>query len=655
MRNALGVFVCHCGHNIAGSVDIKRVVDEISKESDVVFCTDYIYMCSSPGQDLIGDTIRQRKLTGVVVACCSPTLHEGTFRGVAANAGLNPYRLEIANIREQCSWVHQNDMAKATAKAILIIKSTLEKVRRNAELIPIRVPITPKALVIGGGVAGIQASLDIANAGYEVYLVERSPTIGGKMVELSETFPTLDCPQCILTPKMTEVANHPKIHLYTFCEVESLSGYVGNFRVTLKHKATYVDWDKCTGCGECIEKCPSKVPSEFDHNLGKRKAIYITFPQAVPNRPTIDKENCLYFKKGICRICEKVCEVGAIDFLQVDRFEEIDVGAIIVATGFELYGLDKIDEYGGGSFRDVVDGLQFERLLSASGPTAGVVKRPSDQKVPKRVAFVQCVRSRDPECGFPYCSRVCCMYIAKQALLYKERVPDGEAVVFYIDIRSNGKGYEEFIKRARDEAGVIFVRGKVAKIIEENGELELWGADTLTGRQLKYRADMVVLAPAMVPSSGVKELATKLRIPTDEFGWIKEAHLKLRPFETLTAGIFIAGAAQYPKDITDTVAQASGAAAKVVELFSSAELEKEPLIARVDTELCRACGYCESACAYDAIKVDEKKKVSVVNEALCEGCGACAAVCPSGAVNLTNFTSSQVLNMVYQLTGEYRE
>ncbi|MGB9561638.1 MAG: FAD-dependent oxidoreductase, partial [bacterium] len=371
MNNRLGVFICHCGHNIAGSVDVKRVAEIISRERDVFVATEYIYMCSSPGQDLLEKSIKEHNLTGVVVAACSPTLHETTFRNAASRAGINPYRLEIANIREQCSWPHYANPEEATRKAIIIIRAMLEKVRRNSILYPLKIKITPKVLILGGGVSGIQAALDIADAGYEVYLVEKESSIGGRMVELSETFPTLDCPQCILTPKMTELAQNPKIHLMAYSELESISGYVGAFNVKIKHKQTYVNWDLCNGCGSCIIKCPAKAPSEFDHMLGKRKAIFVPFPQAVPNKPRIDRDNCLYFKKGICRICEKVCDKNAIEFDQQERYTEVEVGAILVATGFKLYDISQIGEYGYGKFKDVVDAFQFERLLSASGPTGG--------------------------------------------------------------------------------------------------------------------------------------------------------------------------------------------------------------------------------------------------------------------------------------------
>ncbi len=647
MEPRIGVFVCHCGINIASTVDVKRVVEAIKGYPGVVHAEDYVYMCSDPGQELIRSRIKEKKLNGVVVAACSPTLHEATFRNTVGQVGLNPYRCEIANIREHCSWIH-TDKDKATEKAIKIVKSIVEKVKLNDELLPISIPITKRALVIGGGIAGIQAALDIANAGYEVILVEKNPSIGGHMAQLSETFPTLDCAQCILTPKMVEVGQHPNIKLYNYAEVEDLSGYVGNFKVKIRLKASYVDWSKCVGCGVCMEKCPTKVPSEFEMGLTTRKAIYVPFPQAVPNKPVIDRENCLYFKTGKCRVCEKVCTFEAIKFDEQDEFVEEEVGAIIVATGYELYPIEKIGEYGGGKYKDVINGLQFERLLSASGPTGGGVQRPSDRKVPKRVAFVSCVGSRDPELHKPYCSKVCCMYLTKHAMLYKHRVPDGEPIVFYIDIRSDGKGYEEFVQRAQEEDHVTYIRGKVSKIYEDDGELVLLAVDTLTGEPLEVRVDMVVLGMAIVPSPLVYELAKKLKLQIDANGFLTEAHPKLRPVETLTPGIFLAGCAHAPKDIPDTVAQASAAASKVLEMFSQKELQHDPMVATVDEDRCSGCGVCVTLCPYGAreLEVKDGKRVAKVNEAKCEGCGSCIAGCPAGACQQRNLKDEQLVNMV---------
>jgi len=644
----IGVFVCHCGLNIAGKVDVEKVAQEIGKLPGVVHAVDYTYMCSDPGQDMIKDTIWEKELDGVIVAACTPSLHEKTFRNALSSAGLNPYQFENANIREQCSWVH-DDRDVATAKAIKIITSMVEKLELNQSLTPMSIPVTKRALVIGGGIAGMQASIDIADAGHEVVLVERTSSIGGRMSQLSETFPTLDCASCVLTPKMVEVGHHDNIKLLTYSEVEEVEGYVGNFTVKVRRKASCVDWDKCTGCGVCSEKCPSKVPSEFDRYMGTRKAIYIPFPQAVPKKPVLDRASCIYFRNGKCGACKKNCPTGAIDYEQEDTIIEEKVGVIIVATGYDLLPMGKIGEYGYGKYEDVVDGLQFERLLSASGPTAGKVKRPSDGKTPKEVVFVQCAGSRDPERGMPYCSKICCMYTAKHAMLYKHAVHDGQAYVFYIDIRSAGKGYEEFVQRAVEDERIVYLRGKVSRIFEEGDKLMVWGVDTLTGKNVEIAADMVVLAMAAISNSGVRELAKKLKISTDAHGFITEAHVKLRPVETLTAGIFLTGCAQGPKDIPETVAQAGAAASRASVLLSRPELEIDPLISAVDEEICAGCGLCVEVCSYSARALNEITKVAEVNEALCVGCGACIVACPSNASIHKNFTRKQILRMVDEI------
>ncbi len=643
----IGVFVCHCGINIAGTVNISEVVKRLKESADVLEVIDHQYCCSDPGQDLIKETIKQKKLDRVVVACCSPTLHENTFRKAVASVGVNPYNCEIANIREQCSWVTE-DKEKATEKAIRIIKTIIKKVAYDEPLTPISIPVTRKAMVIGAGVAGIQAALDIANAGYPVILLDKKPSIGGRMSQLSETFPTLDCSQCILTPKMVEVKQHPNITLLTYAEVEGISGYIGNFKVKVRQKAKYVDWDKCTGCDVCVGKCPKKAKDEFNQGLSERKAIYKMFPQAVPNRVVIDRENCLYFQKGACRLCEKNCPFGAVKFDDQDQITEFDVGAIVVATGYDLIDKKILGSYGFGKLKNVVDGLQFERILSASGPFMGEVRRPVDGKVPERVVFVQCAGSRDPENAMAYCSKICCMYTAKQAILYKHRVHNGEAIVFYIDVRTGGKGFEEFYKRATDE-GVLYIRGKVSKIFEKSDKVIVWGADTLTGKKVEVEADLVVLATAMIPST-TKEFAQRLKITQDEYGWFTEAHPKLRPVETLAGGFFLAGACQGPKDIPEAVAQSSGAASKVITLFASEMLEHLPVIAGVNEDICSGCAICIDVCPYQARELmateDGKKRKVKVIEVLCEGCGACSAACPVGAAQQKNFKDEQIQEMV---------
>jgi heterodisulfide reductase subunit A2 len=662
----IGVFLCWCGENIARTVDVAKVAELSARIPGVHCALDYKYMCSDPGQSLLRDKIASERLDRVVVASCSPHMHLKTFRRAAERAGVNPYLVEMANIREHCSWVHP-DREQATAKAAELVRMSVEKVRHNKPLVPIKVPVTKRALVIGAGVAGIQAALDIADGGYEVVLVEREPSIGGKMAGLSETFPTLDCSQCILTPRMVEVGQHPRIKLYTYSEVEAVDGFIGNFTITIRNKARYVDIAKCTGCGECWNVCPlKKNPSEFDYGMGFRRAIYVPFPQAVPARPVIDNKVCAKLVRNGCGLCEKKCPTGAISFKDEDRLIEEKVGAVVVATGYKLYSIGKeqpsaklngYGEYGYGKYRDVIDSLQFERLLSASGPTNGEVRRPSDGAVPKNVVFIACVGSRDNAKGLPYCSKICCMYTAKHAMLYKHKVHSGQAHVFYMDIRSGGKGYDEFVRRAIEQDGARYYRGRVSKITEENGKLIVRGADTLSGAPLTVEADLVVLASAMRPADGVEDLARKLNVGYDEFGFLMESHPKLRPVETNTGGVFIAGACHSPKDIPESVAQASAAASKVQLTFANEALTREPEIAGVNEQMCAACFRCLGACPYHAIdraeirarNGDLIKRTARVNPGLCMGCGTCVAVCPSKSMDLAGFTEQEIYSMVEAL------
>lgn len=650
-KRKIGVFVCHCGMNIAGTVDVGRVVEQIKNYPGVEHAEHYIYMCSEPGQELVRKAIKEKGLDGIVMSNCSPSLHQTTFRKLAASEGINPYHCEIANIREQCSWPHTADKETATRKAVAIIKSVIEKLRRNISLTPLVVPLTKRVLVIGAGVAGMQVSLDIADSGYEVVLVEKNPSIGGHATQLSGTFPTAGRVPCMVSPMMAKVASHPNIMLYAYSEVEDVSGYVGNFQVNIRRKATIVDEERCNGCGLCLGSCPVTAPSEFDRGLVQRHAVYLPFPEALPPRPVIDRQTCLHFNGRECRACKDICPNEAIDFQQEDTIVEEKVGAIVVATGYELFPCDGLAEY--ATDPDVIDGLQFERLLSPSGPTQGEVRRPSDGKTPEQVVFIQCVGSRDPEHGVSYCSRVCCMYVAKQALLYRQAVPDGQVYIFYMDIRSDAKGYEEFVKKVVDEERVLYLRGRVSRVFRDGDTLKVWGADTLTGKSIEISADLVVLATAMVPSTGAREMARKLNIIADQHGFITEAHIKLRPVETLTSGIYLAGTAQWPRDLPDTIASASGAASKILSLFSRKELLHEPVVAVADVEVCRGCGQCVSICAFKAIELDPVKKVARVNEAICEGCGACAATCPSKAMQHKNWTVSQFFEVIDIATAKY--
>jgi heterodisulfide reductase subunit A len=662
----IGVFICWCGENIARNVDVERVAQAAGQFPGVACAMTYKYMCADPGQSLIREKIVSERLDGVVVASCSPHMHLKTFRKTAQREGLNPYLVEMANIREHCSWVH-HDRDQATAKAIDLVRLMVAKVRQDHALQPIHIPVTRRALIIGGGVAGIQAALDIAEGGCEVVLVEREPSIGGKMAGLSETFPTLDCSQCILTPRMVDVSQHPKIKLYSYSEVESVRGFVGNFEVSIRKKARYVDINKCTGCGACWNACPSKKNlSEFDFHMGTRTAIYVPFPQAVPARPVIDKNACIKLTKGKCGICAKKCQAGAIRYDDQDEVVTESVGAIVVATGYKPYDIAKeqsnekvsgYGEYGYGKYPDVINSLQFERLVSASGPTSGQLKRPSDGKEPKSVVFISCVGSRDNAKGLSYCSKICCMVNAKHTMLYKHKVHDGQAHVFYMDIRAGGKNYDEFVRRAIEQDGAHYHRGRVSKITEENGQLIVRGVDTLAGEPLSVAADMVVLSSAICPADGVEELAQKLGVGYDEYGFLSESHPKLRPVETNAAGVFVCGTCQGPKDIPESVAQASAVAGKVLGMFSREELTREPEIARINEQLCAACFACVRTCPYSAIEKaeirDRKgnliKYTARVNPGLCMGCGTCVAVCPSKCADLEGFTEQQIYAMVENL------
>lgn len=650
----IGVFVCWCGSNIGGLLDCPAIAQEAASFPRVVFSTDYKYVCSDPGQEMIMEAVREHRLDRVVVASCSPRLHEETFRETLRRAGLNPYFLEMANLREHCSWVHPHAQEAAQRKAVDLVRRAVAKAALLEPLSPSRIPVTKRCLVIGGGIAGIQAALDVAEAGLEVVLVEREPTIGGNMVKLDKTFPTLDCSACISTPKMVAVAKHPKIKLYTYAEVEEVSGYIGNFRARIRQRARFVDHTKCTGCGTCWTRCPVSVPDEFSEGLGERAAIYIPFPQAVPNKPVIDATHCRQFTKGKCGACAELCPAGAIDYEQKDEVFEIEVGAVVVATGFGLFPWEKVyGEYGYGRYPDVITGMGFERLVNAAGPTGGKIQRPSDGKEPKTVVFIQCVGSRDEAKGKEYCSRVCCMYTAKHAHQVLEKIPDAKVYVFYIDIRTFGKGYEEFYRRVQDE-GAVYIRGRVSKVFQEGSKLVVKGADTLIGEQVEIAADMVVLATGIIATKGVHDVARMLGIPVDKDGFFQEAHPKLRPVETHTGGVFLAGACQAPKDIPDTVSQASGAASKVCALLLKDELETNPMVSRVNNALCAGCLVCQEVCPYRAIlpvtiterlpgRPPRERVVAQVNEGLCQGCGACTVACRAGAIDLKGYTNEQLL------------
>ena len=656
----IGVFVCWCGSNIAGTVDVVQVAEALKNEPGVVFSTNYQYMCSQAGQDIVIDAIKAHNLTGVVICSCSPRMHETTFRKAVAKAGLNPYMVEVANIREQCSWVHK-DIATGTEKAIILGKAAIAKVTLNTPLTPGESPVTKRALVIGGGIAGIQTALDIADAGFEVDIVETKPTIGGKMAQLDKTFPTLDCAACILTPKMVEVAQNDKIRIFSYSEVTEVKGFVGNFTATIKKKARYVKEDVCTGCGICTEKCPmKKVPNEFNLGMNNRTAIYIPFAQAVPKVATIDANNCTMMKSGKCGLCAKLCTAGAIDYTQKDEFVEENYGAIVVATGYNPISMDKFDEFAYNQSKDVITSLEFERLTNAAGPTAGKLLRPSDGKHPETIVFVQCVGSRCENCaekGKEYCSKICCMYTAKHAMLTRDKYPDTDVYVFYIDVRTPGKAFDEFYRRAVEEYGVHYIKGMVGKVTPEGDKLMVRASDLLANTQLNIAADLVVLAAAIEPDKSARPLATMLTASMDTNDFFTEAHPKLRPVESPTAGVFLSGACQGPRDIPETVAQAGAAASKVIGLLAKDKLTGNPCVAESNELMCNGCSTCANVCPYGAITYVDKefrgpnrttliRRVASVNSAVCQGCGCCTVACMSGAMDLKGFANNQIMSEV---------
>lgn len=650
----IGFYVCHCGTNIAHTVDVASVAKYAAGLPGVVVARDYKYMCSDPGQDLIGDDIRTHKLDRVVVAACSPCLHEATFRTATSRAGLNPFFCHMVNIREHVSWVH-TDRAAATAKVYDLIRAACGRVRHHRALERKRVNVRPEVLIVGGGIAGIQAALTIADSGKKVYLVEREPTIGGHMAMFDKTFPTLDCAACILTPKMSQVKAHPNITLWTYSEVMGVEGFVGNFKVKVRRKPRYVNEEICVGCMECIDACTYKQPKfddEFNQRLGKRKPVYMPFPQSTPKVVLIDPETCLHFKTGKCKQpCIASCSREAFDFKQEEKIEDIDVGAIIVATGFKPFDPARSPKYGYGHFPNVYTSLEVERLVNASGPTGGEIVMRDGQK-PKSVGIVHCVGSRNLQTN-RWCSKVCCMYSLKLAHLIKEHA-GAEVYNFYIDMRTPGKGYEEFYNQLLEE-GVHFIRGKVAEVTdwamtpEEEGKLVLRVEDTLAGFVRRIPVDMVVLSVGLEPREDSQEVRRMFNISCSSEGFFLERHPKLAPVDTATDGVYLAGACQGPKDIPDSVAQAGAAAAQAMSLIDRGYIEMEPNAAFIEEADCSGCKSCIPLCSYGAITFDSGKLKATINEALCKGCGTCVAACPSGSIRQNLFEDVEIFSEIEEV------
>jgi heterodisulfide reductase subunit A len=648
-NGGVGVYVCHCGTNIAGTIDVKRVAEFAQRLPGVSLAREYKYMCSDPGQELIKQDIKEHGLTRIVVAACSPTLHEMTFRGATGDAGLNPYYFQMVNIREQDAWVHE-DKEAATVKAMDLVRAAVRRVHFHKPLERRKVAIDANVLVVGGGIAGIHAALTLANSGKNVYLVEREPTIGGHMAQFDKTFPTLDCAACILTPKMTSVRAHPNITMWTLSEVSAVEGYVGNFDVTVRRKARYIDEDLCVGCMECVDACVFKEPkfaSEFDEGLSKRKPVYMPFPQAVPQIVVIDPETCIEFKSGKCKkTCVEACgDRHAINLKMEDKFEKIKVGAIVLATGFQIFDAKRLPYYGYGTYPNVYTALEVERLVNASGPTGGDVILRTGKK-PQTVGIVHCIGSRDENTN-RYCSRVCCMYSLKLAHLLKEKT-GAEVYNFYIDMRTPGKGFEEFYNRVAEE-GVHMIRGKVADVFPEgNGSdrVVLQVEDTLINKIRRVPVDMVVLAVGLEAQADASDVRRMFNITCSSEGFFLERHPKLAPVNTFSDGIYLAGCCQAPRDIPDTVAQAGAAAGEALALIDKGYIELEPNTAFVVEEECSGCKTCLSMCPYSAISRDDKKGVAVINEVLCKGCGTCVAACPSGSIKQNLFEDEEIFEEI---------
>ena len=641
----VGVYICWCGINIGGVVDVPKLCDYSRTLPNVSLASEYKFMCSDIGQGMIMEDIRAGKVNRVVVASCSPRMHEETFRRACEEGGLNKYLFEQANIREHCTWVTMNDVPGATRIAKDHIRMAVAKAGALKPLEVTTVKVEPATLVVGAGIAGINAALDLANSGYKVYLVEKSPTVGGHMAQLDKTFPTMDCSSCITTPKMSEVARNKNIELMTYSEVVSLDGYVGNFQARIKKYPHYIDQDSCTGCGHCVDICPVETGNEFELGMKPRKAIYLSFPQAVPGEYTIDMNHCIK-----CGICAEACPTDSVRYDDKPEYVDIKIGTIILATGYDPYDATRMHQYGFGRYKNVINALQMERLLSSYGPTAGKVKRPSDLKEPESIVWVQCVGSRDfTGRGRKYCSRVCCMYATKQARSYKEKHPNAQIFIFYIDLRAFGKGYEEFYNDTAKNYGIKFIRGRVAEILEgENDNVIIRAEDTTLQRPLELEVDMVVLSIGLEPRADIDDIARIFNVTATktEDGFLMEAHPKLRPVDTLTEGIFVAGNVVGPKDIPDTVAQAKAAASSAATLMAQKEVEIIPYYATVIDHKCAGCKSCIGLCPFNAITFNTIENVAEINDIMCKGCGTCVAACPSKAIVQNHFDDVQILPMI---------
>ncbi len=649
MAPRIGVYVCHCGTNIAATVDSEAVAEYAATLPHVVVARDYIYMCSDPGQVLIQQDIRDYDLDRVVVASCSPRMHEITFRTVLQETGVNPYFFEMANIREQVSWVH-SDRPTGTRKAKEIVAGTVAKAALLEPLEEREVDVVPAALIIGGGIAGLEAALDIADAGYKTYVVERQPSLGGRMAQLNRTFPHMEDAGALVVSEMERVLAHPHIQVLAYSEVVDVEGYIGNFTVRVQRKPRYVNPDRCTACNHCAEACvlSGQIQDEFQMGLSRRAAIYRMYPEALPHSYTVDPAHCLLLQEGQCQEgppCALACPEEAIDFGQQPKEIEIQVGVLIVATGYDPFDPRRKPEFGYGQYPGVISSLEFERLAAKNGPTGGRIVIPGTDRQPEHVVLIHCVGSRDKQVGNAYCSRVCCMYTAKQANVILDQLPDARVTVFYMDVRTFTKGGEEFYDRARAR-GARYRRGNPSEIYRRGDKLVVRAEDTLLRRTTEVEADMVVLAVGLEPGSGGQQMSQMLKLACTGDAFLAEAHPKLRPVDTTSDGVFLAGTCQGPKDIPDTVAHAKAAASSALIPLSLGKAKVEAIISTIDPVLCVGCGLCEDACTYGALSLHPWRGIMTLNEVLCKGCGACSVACPSKAITLGHFTQKQTLALL---------
>ncbi|MEM4653424.1 MAG: hydrogenase iron-sulfur subunit [Candidatus Nezhaarchaeales archaeon] len=642
------LFLCRCGTNIAGTVNVDSVLKHFSDREGIVV-KEHEHCCSDDGIKRIKDSIKEERASRLVIACCTPSLHGELFKKVAEEAGLNRGFVEIVNIREQCSWVHYHDPERATNKAIDLIEMSLAAAPHALPVKLVKVPVEKSVLIIGGGVAGVTAALLLAEMGVKVYLVEKEGFIGGHMAKWDKVYPTLDCSICILGPQLSRVYNHPNIKVFTLSEVKSVKGLLGNYEVEIVKRARYVDEKLCNGCNKCLEVCPIQLPNEYNYGIGFRSAIVKPSPEAVPPAPYIDLRHCIG-----CYCCAGVCDPKAINFNDKDEIVKLKVGAIIIAVGFKPFDPRALEEYGYGRIPDVITSAEYERILNSSGPTRGKIIRISDGKVPRSIAFIQCVGSRSDRLGRRYCSRVCCNNAIKQAIQTKLMIPESDIKIFYVDVRATGKLAEEAYRRAMD-MGISFVKARVSELKKtKDGKIRIFYEDILSQEFMEEDFDLVVLSVGMEPPEGLRDLASLLGISLSEDGFLAEYHLKLNPADTFSRGIYLAGACSGPKDITETVTQAGLAASRVMELLRKGEVEVEIHALTIDKSKCLMCLNCVRACLFGALKVSEKSVV--VDEMACRGCGACAAACPSGAISSPSFLSDcQILAMLKALLSRKSE